>query len=291
VVLRRQMRTQAAAHHDWASIVAYASFPPSFDTQLRQFRNKQAQRRLEAAFHHADRMLSPWDEKTSSRRSVRPPDDEELRRQRERLDRDRNHLESLLAGRETTSTSLGLLASSEKRLAQILWRMKEAAESSFQTYREQARDSLIKSRRYYYEAFQKDRQPWALVQALVLTLVLKETIQCDDWELARILSKQELKSAERRRVAWANANLMELYLIASKTKDLKIPADEPKRQTARYTQEFIQATDDDVIELYSTRRQLLRYSGFFIEVNPGLRRIAEQATKLAKLLPESRTFT
>ncbi len=56
VNLRRQMRTQAPLGHDWA-IVTYASFPPNLNRQLRQFQIRQAHRRLEASFHHADRML------------------------------------------------------------------------------------------------------------------------------------------------------------------------------------------------------------------------------------------
>jgi hypothetical protein len=291
VFLRRQMRTQAPANHDWASVVAYASFPPSFDAQLRAFRNKQAQRRLEAAFHHADRMLSFWERSSQTRTRIRPPKDSELLEQRSRLDRDRTSLENLLSGRETDSMALGLLASSEKRLAQLLWRMKAAAESSAQTYKEQARDSLIKSRRYYYEAFQKDRQPWALVQALALTVALREVIQRDEWELARILSDQELKSAERQRVAWANANLMELYLLAPKASGLVITAKKARANAGKYTQAFIQATDQDLIELYSTRRQLLRYPGFFAEVNPSLKDVATEASTLAMLLPESRAFS
>jgi hypothetical protein len=298
VNLRRQMRTQAPAAHDWASIVAYASFPPSLDEQLREFRIKQAQRRLEAAFHHADRMLSTWEgnQQTSLRRPHRPPTDDELMDQRKRLDRDSSQLENLFSETEADSSAYGLLASSEKRLAQLLWRMKSAAERSVNSYREEARLSLVNSRKYYYQAFRKDRQPWALVQALALTAVLQlrpgqEGIGRDEWELARILSDQEAASKDRQRVAWAHANLMELYLLAPTiARALAITAKDAREQAEAHAQAFIRATDQDLIEVYSTRRQLLRYPGFFALVNPALSTIASRATQLASLLPESRAF-
>jgi hypothetical protein len=298
VNLRRQMRTQAPPVHDWASIVAYASFPPRLEEQLREFRIRQAQRRLEAAFHHADRMLLPWESSanTSSRAPSRYPTEEELRAQRKRLDEDRTRLESLFTEARADSSAYGLLASSEKRLAQLLWRMKTAAEESEDSYREQARESLVNSRKYYYQAFQKDRQPWALVQALALTAVLnhwnpREIILRDEWELARILSNQELGTGDRQRVAWANANLMELYmLVPIVAQPLSLSPAKAKDQARKHAEAFSQVTDQDLIEVYSTRRQLLRYPGFFAQVNPVLAKVAAEAERLAKLLPESRAF-
>ena len=294
VNLRRLMRTQAPAGHDWASIVTYASFPPSLDRQIRQFQIKQAHRRLEAGFHHADRMLFQ-EGQPASLMPNRPPTDNELLAQRTRLDNDSTRLENLLSEEEADSVHLGLLASAEKRRAQLLWRMKSAAAVSRNRYREEARDSLVKSRVYYRRAFEKDRLPWALVQALALSAVLNgggagpRGMDKDEWELARILSEQELKSADRQRVAWANANLMELYVLAPSTPGLR-PARQSQQKAKKYLEAFIQVTGEDLIEVYSTRRQLLRYPGFFKDVNRELNPIAIEAATLAALLPESRAF-
>ena len=230
VNLRRQMRTQAVGH-DWASLVTYASFPPSLDRQLRQFQIRQAHRRLEAAFHHADRMLFE-EGMSSSRMAIRPPTDTELVEQRARLERDSTSLENLLSESEADSVHLGLLASAEKRRAQLLWRMKSAAEMSRRSYKDEARESLFKSRMYYRRAFEKDRQPWALVQALTLSAVLSNgtgagRIGKDEWDLARILSQEELKSADRQRVAWANANLAELYLLSQARTEARPHSESP----------------------------------------------------------------
>ena len=296
VAVRRQIRTQAPPGHDWASIVAYASFPPSLEAQLREYQIKQAQRRLEAAFHHADRMLfQEGNQQQSSRLPNRAPYDHELLAQRERLAADAKRLENLLSEAEADSTALGLLASAEKRRAQLLWRMKGAAEVSEDIYKEQARDSLFASKRYYHDAFQKDRQPWALVQELVLTSVLRnrrtqDEIRRDDWELARILSEQELESTDLRRLAWANANLMELYLLIPVVPGLRITIAKARAAAQRYLQSFVRVTSQDQIEVYSTRRQLLRYGEFFAKVNRDLLKIADHATQLAGKLPESRHF-
>jgi len=289
VNLRRQMRTQAPLGHDWASVVTYASFPENLDRQLRQFQIKQAHRRLEAGFHHADRMLLKEGQRIS-----RLPKDEELQAQRERIERDSMRLENLLSEEETDSVHLGLLASAEKRRAQLLWRMTNAAEVSGNRYQEEAKNSLRKSRMYYRRAFEKDRQPWALVQAIALSAVLTEPGKCfsvgDEWQLARILSEQDLKSADRQRVTWANANLVELYLLALCNRKLMLPR-EARSRSDMYLEAFIAVTGEEKIEIYSTRRQLLRYPEFFRYVNPVLlSQLADDASNLATRLPESRAF-
>jgi hypothetical protein len=292
VNLRRQIRTQAPAGHDWASVVAYASFPPSLDRQMRQFQIKQAHRRLEAGFHHADRMLFQEGTQTG-RLPNRAPTDPELLAQRARLERDSTNLESLLSEKESDSVHLGLLASAEKRRAQLLWRMTNVAEVSRRSYKDDARDSLTKARMYYQRAFEKDRQPWALVQALVLSAVLGgpgQRLNKDEWELARILSEQERNSTDRQRVAWANANLMELYLLAQ-SRPRFVPIRTARAKSVFFAKEFIQVTEEDLIEVYSTRRQLLRYPRFFNEVNTALNEVANHAGALARMLPESRAFS
>ncbi len=121
-------------------------------------------------------------------------------------------LQNLLSEEEADSVHLGLLASAEKRRAQLLWRMKSAAEVSVNSYREEARGSLMKSMMYYRRAFEKDRQPWALVQTLVLSAVLTgpentPTLKVDgNGNSPAFCRNRQPKSADRQRVTWANAN-------------------------------------------------------------------------------------
>lgn len=286
VNIRRQLKTQAPLTHDWASIVAYASFPPNLDQELVRIRMDQAFRSLEAAIHHADRML------------LHAVPEQLLHAQRQRLNEARDRIEKLLAEPQRDPTTVyGLLASSEKRLGQILWRMKTAFSGSTSEFRADVRDRLISSRKYYYQAFRCDRsQAWALVQALTLSAVLRqwnknEAVSCDEWQLARILSEEELRGRNPRRLAWAHANLMELYLLAP-TISGKAPLSAAKamEQATKHAEEFRKVTDLTTVEIHSTKRQLLRYPIFFAAVNRELQPLAAHAQALANLLPESTIY-
>jgi hypothetical protein len=286
VNLRRRLKTQVPTTHDWASIVAYAAFPPNLDQELARIRMDQAFRSLEAAIHHADRML------------VYDAPEDQLHAQRKRLRAARDRIEPLLAEPQRDPTTVyGLLASSEKRLAQILWRMKTAVSASTSEYRADVRDQLVSSRKYYYSAFRCDHsQVWALVQALALSAVLRywnknEVLSVDEWQLARILSEEELRNRDPRRLAWAYANLLELYLLvpAVTGKPPLTPA-KARAEARRNFDAFRKITDLTWIEIHSTKRQLLRYTDFFAQVNPELQPLAAQARQFANLLPESAVF-
>jgi hypothetical protein len=175
--------------------------------------------------------------------------------------------------------------------------MKTVFSGSTSEFRTDVRDRLISSRKYYYEAFRRDRsQAWALVQALALSAVLRqwnknEAVSCDEWQLARILSEQELRGRNPRRLAWAQANLIELYLLAP-TINGKTPFStvKAKEEARKHAEEFRRVTDLTAVEIHSTKRQLLRYPIFFAVVNRELQTIAAHAQVLANLLPESTIY-
>ena len=56
--LRRTLKVQVPKTHDWASIVAYATFPDDLEKQLSRVRIEQADRSMNAALNHADRATS-----------------------------------------------------------------------------------------------------------------------------------------------------------------------------------------------------------------------------------------
>jgi hypothetical protein len=300
VNLRRQMRTQVGETHDWASIVAYAAFPPDFEVQMQRFRINQAKRRLEAAFHHADRMLlaaEPGEQRRTATRGVsRPPTEQEFLDQRARLYAARDGLKDRLQGVSANAENYGILASSDKRLAQILSRMMNA-DGPVEGAEDEARDRLVDSKNSYMEAFRLEpSQSWSIVQALALTAVLSGKdghgpIQPDDWELARILSNKELENNERQQLAWAHANLVELYLLAP-TLPKGAPVSQAKARTEakKHMEHFTKVADLSWVEIHSTRRQLLRYPWFFAKLNPQLAKIGEFAKELADTLPPSRIY-
>jgi hypothetical protein len=85
------------------------------------------------------------------------------------------------------------------------------------------------------------------------------------WSMAKQLSEHDLLSDDRQQVIWAHGNLMELHLLT-----LMMPADAryPDREEAR--EEALEHTDALValagrgsFDVYATRRQVLRYAGWF----------------------------
>ena len=292
VNLRRKLQTQVPDAHDWASIVAYASLPPDIDRKLTWIQIHQAFRQLEAAFNFADRILAKPHAETDD--SDNP---EKLRKllepQMDRLKSARDRLEKLIQ-RSKQSKDLGILASADKRLAQIVWRM--ARPSPNDKDNAEVRDRLISSRKYYRETFRRDRsQVWALVQALVITALLrkgndKEEFSWEEWQLARIFSDQELKLHDRQRQAWANANLMELYLLALVVDGSEISEDAAKDKAREHATAFVSVSDLTTVEVHSTKRQLLRYISFFPCVNPDFKKVVEHVVELCANLPESTIF-
>jgi hypothetical protein len=156
------------------------------------------------------------------------------------------------------------------------------------------------SRKNYHETFKRDRsQVWALVQELVLTVLLRcwddnEALSSDEWTLARIFSEQELKMGDRQRRAWANANLMELYLLALADANDKLPPEAKKnaKENAKvHAQAFRNVTDLSAVEIHSTRRQVLRYKSFFVNLNSEFTTAADIAQEIAEaILPESHIY-
>jgi hypothetical protein len=287
VGLRRQLKTQVLSTHDWASLVAYASFPPGVDRWLQKLRVRQASRRMDAAFSHADRIL--WLE-GSQPHPVFEAYKERLREAQERM-------ESLLKEPGQDGDLYGMLASGEKRLAQILWYM-AGRPAGDQFWASDVRDHLVKSKNYYMEAFRKDsRQAWALVQALALCAVLQrynpqKSIPRDEWEWARIVSEDELKQGDQIRKAWAHANLMELYLLAPLVIGFR-PADlrGVHQKAEEHARHFQSVADLSWVEIHSTKRQFMRYPQFFCLVNAAaLGPMAERARALVKDFPESARF-
>ncbi len=289
VNLRRRLQTEVPASHDWASIVAYASLPPDLDRKLDAVQIHQSFRRLEAAMNYADRMLAPTtgDSYTES----------EWQNQRTRLKEARDRIDKLMP-KSKDSKDHGILASADKRLAETLWSIGKARTGGRPEGKDEAlvRDRLITSRKNYETAFRRDRsQVWAVVQTIVLTAVLQhwdksEELSEDQWRLAEIFSREEVRLGDRQRKAWAHANLMELYILAPLIGKLKFDTSDARTKAMEHALAFKNVTDLTSIEIHSTRRQVLRYSSIFLEINSDLKDIAGIAEEIAPVLPESSKY-
>ena len=305
VYLRRELLTQCPEAHDWASIVAYASFPQKFDELLANMQLWQTFRRFEAAINHIDRPQAP-DEKIWDNEMKRV---EEARRRFDLLlDKAKESANGKKPEHQDESKVSGIVASAEKRIAELRWRMavawnrenperppdKDPEELDLKDEID-VRDGLLNSRKFYEETFKRNRsQVWALVQVLALTAVVRKWNPEPEhersvarWELARRFSEEELGLGNPERLSWANANLMELYILASVFPETEIAAEEAQSKAIKYAMAFRSVTELKSVNLHSTRRQMLRYINFFRKVNEDMQPAADLAEKVLKILPES----
>ncbi len=299
--LRRELKSQVPQSHDWASIVAYATLPDDFEAQVSRVRVEQAGRRINAALNHADRAPSDaFQRPTGETSSDTDPDTSahDLRRVlgecTSRLEVAGKCLEVLLdSAPQHTSLISGRLASAKKRAAEIYYRAQQyprITDAVKSEYREGSLASLRLARDYYATSFEADRsRSWALVQQLALTAVLDgpEKINADSWNLAQLLSTQDLAHSDLQRQKWAHCNLIELYLLFLMMPSPRpsISPEEARESAIEHTQTAIRLCGAASGEVYATRRQLLRYQEFFSPI--GTFTIPPDANKLlAQLLDE-----
>jgi hypothetical protein len=289
--LRRELLTQAPDTHDWASVVAYASFPQKFDEILVQGQVEQTYRRFEAALNHVDKTLWPD--------SKRPPSPDDMKRLEEARRRFDLLLEQVGESKWDQAKIYGIVASAEKRIAEVRcreWKGSPHSENVAAPKAIEVRDRLMLSRQFYENSFKRDRsQVWALVQVLAITAVMgkwgeKDARARQRWELARRFSEEELALGDPERLSWANGNLMELFVLAPLIPELNVNVEEATEQAEKYAYEFRRVTEANSINLYSTRRQMARYRSFFVEVNEAMETAAQIADKVLTILPESQKY-
>ena len=275
--LRRRLHVLFPATHDWASISAYVALPEDFENQLFEFEFNQTKRSMESAMRYADRAMDA---------AGRP---ELLRDALEKIERGEQRLENLYDRRKDRSAKLaGQLAATKKRSAQIHYeytQRNQAATPGLGGARDW-REVLNLSRRHYWDAFTADRKDaWGAVQYLSLDLVLrnleeplKEMVleRIEDyndtealWSLAHILSINDARSSDPQIRKWALGNLVELYLLENFQTPAKAGAKGKARVNSNAVQrarELVDAAGPNSFEVYSTRRQMLRYKTWYSKI-------------------------
>jgi hypothetical protein len=280
--LRMQLKSRIRDTHDWASLVAYAALPSTLSRDLPETRFRQARRSIQAALNRADYAINASSARVSRR--SRPEGEEEqhadqlLNQAFAQIESAREKLKPAAFPRSQLVSVYGLLASTEKKQAEILFRRSQFAANKSQAaeYRNKSTESLKRSREYYSDAFETDiAAVWAMVQYLVLTAVLDGsplTEQHNEMSTtARFLSERNLHTEDRKEVAWARGNLIELDLLEALRPDVNVQA-----STERAVDQARQLNQShERFEIYTTRRQILRYLEFFNERLPALVGTAE----------------
>lgn len=245
--------------HDWASLVAYARFPDTFDEQLKDVRIRIALDIMKAA--------NAWSEALLKSPTVDPQLHANVR---SRLDMAIARLETLLGQNPASNQNparlaehLGLLGSAYKRLSEHLFWQSNHDPANQSDWLQQSNQALIKARDHYRQGNDKLLiNHWTGVQYLSLTAVLDGTLEneYDRWCIARFAAEKDYEQATGDDKIWSLGTLAELFLL----KPLTLPAHEmeedvPKsiEKAGAYLREMNNSGFDFAKE--STARQLDRY--------------------------------
>ena len=328
VDLRRTLHTQFPDTHDWASVAAYSSLPPNFESQLADVRIQRARRSIDVALNLADEMVArvERDDRRSrqvttnkSSNTAAAASDTEMAAVMQRVRESRARLARLLDLLPSQRARIvALLASSDKREAALEYETLKRRSSTVPQGELDVRvwPPLERARKLYDEAFSLDATGhWAVVQYISLSVVMRHggrpTPELDGadgeigklWALAEVQSLRDLASVVQSlrdlasvkyaRRAWALGNLIELYLLAPVIAEVNLAQADPARPpdwtqlATRYAKELAKMARPGPFEIFSTRRQIVRYLDFYVELCPSgaLEAAVAIAEQVARLLP------
>ena len=324
--LRRRLYSQFQENHDWASLTAYISFPPDFNEQLQGVKIEQAMRSINAAMNHADEATRKLSKKIQTSRSMdeqQPTTDEEkkvlIKNAQKKIEDAKARLERLIKNIPAQESYIkGLLASTEKREAEVMWwaltipsLFDKKENKDFETRHEKL---LRKARDHYWDSFQlKKSSCWAAVQYLSLTLIIQKSSRFHGkgaspagvaipaetrgdrdeknpqalWSLAHLLALYDLNSPNAENRIWGLGNLIELYLLAL-AMDNQDPAklETFKQRALEYADTLVDLAGRDAFTIYSTRRQVLRYVEWFGMIANLGQPLIDLANRIAEKFPE-----
>ena len=311
--LRRRLHSQLPDNHDWAALTAYASLPSDFEEQLLQVQIQRAKLAVDAAMEYADaatrRVMPSRKRSKEPSHSPQPPQssqahDKVLATAQQKIVRakERLRLVDASAPARFRRETLGLLASAEKRHAEVsfFWWSRKSSSPDAPRVDEETVRLLRNSQRYYRESFRTDTGiGWAVVQYLTLTLLLHEITDSAPpqqggpldlgrlWQLAETLSLNDLTASAERR-GWALGNLIELSLLAMLMK-LPLPAAQApswQDRAAAHVHDLLRIEFDNRFQIYSTRRQIVRFADWYAAMAPAFSPLAAAAVRLLALMPD-----
>ncbi|HEX7722753.1 MAG TPA: CHAT domain-containing protein [Pyrinomonadaceae bacterium] len=183
--VRRRLYAQFRTTHDWAALTAYVSLPSDFDQQIKGVQIRQAMRSINAAMNYADEATRRFFSKTRTKSSQTetaptPPEDQKklIENARAKIGDAKKKLVRLLDTIPDERAQIkGLLASTEKREAEVLYTASESSLIDEKTRKHDKSASiqlLTKAKDHYWDSFLLNRaDSWTLIQYLSLRLILK----------------------------------------------------------------------------------------------------------------------
>lgn len=319
--LRSRLKSLVPETHDWAGLVAYASLPVDIEDQLFDVRFRQSERCINTALRTIDRVTRQMKFKKStpttppaSGDTAMPPGSHAMARARDKLRDATRRLERLLpeaadVAPRKRSLIYGLRASTEKRDAELFY-LASLAENrgdvrpgdvDFSDHPGEWEAALDRAQRFYDDAFRTDRSSsWALVQRICTAAVRRgpDAITVPDWLTAHTLAKADCASGDKLNTIWAEASLVELYLLKQLVAGwpgMSKEAFDKDKAKARdkaldHAERLVELAGRDSVHVYSTRRQIDRYTNFFQEIQPAFEPLVPMALEVLGRLPHNRKY-
>ncbi len=172
---------------------------------------------------------------------------------------------------------LGLLASTEKREA-ALSHERSLRTPNLQQQAQHAADmwaSLARSRALYFSCYALERTPYWTTQYLSLGVVLRGGGQLGSdaeapgrdsaalWSSAEVQALHDAANGSPQARSWALGNLIELYLLAPAISGLAARKTPWGQLAAAPARVLVDNSAEGAFEVFSTRRQVQRYRGWY----------------------------
>jgi hypothetical protein len=272
--------------HDWASLVAYVQLPEDYDDRLAEVRLQAVLGSLQTAQRWSDHLVT---------HDVRDP--ATFEGVAERLQDRIATLEGFLnqhAERSARDENLGLLGSSQKRLAELYFHRAALGDDAAK-WTGLSRQALNQALGWYERSFSgwyersfpgNLSHHWTGVQSLALEAVLTGRIsRVGQWYAAR-----EAAEADNRREQelWASGTLAELYLLAPHAGQ-GTRLDEARGQLRELVDRVRRYSSDNDFPVESTKRQFRRYVDWWTRGNGYFGGSPDLADEARQLLRELRT--
>jgi CHAT domain-containing protein len=276
---RVALRGDANAGHDWLSLVGYVRLPPEgYAKHLAEFGLRAELGMLDAQQKRADHLsleggeADEFDEvETQLRKRIAA-----LIARRKDLDGSGQHLVDELQG---------LLASANKRLAELLFNRAEKLGDRRDLDLRASREALAESLNCYRTGYRRNIQNhWSGIQVLALEAALRARFENPgDWQIVRRAA--ELERDAKVKDFWTCGTLAECYLLAPIAgASSQIEAAEAALNLLR---ERAKGNNDEQFAIGATRRQLNRYVTWWTNANkffPGVTDLSKDARRLADRL-------
>ena len=317
--LRRTLHTQFPDTHDWASVTAYSSLPPNFDRQLAVVQIQRARRSIDVALDLADEVVARVERGDRRSRQVTANRGRQHggRRRRHEIEVAMKRVRESRARLAQLARSVAFAARAHRRAA----RQRRQARGGAGVRDAQAPSSTVSPRpnwtgacgRCWSARASSTTRPsastplrhWAVVQYISLSVVMRHggrlTQGADAangeigklWALAEVQSLRDLSSVDYARRAWALGNLIELYLLAPVINEVKQAHQHPgpppdwRALATHHAKELAKMARPGAFEIFSTRRQIVRYLDLYVELCPSgaLEAAVAIAEQVATLLP------